>query len=469
MFCKNCGKQLDDNANFCEYCGNSTGDNPIMFASENNPASNKSKKKIIIISVISALILLIAGLVGYLIYEEIQVRRMSDEIRSHSIINTESDIVNTTVNSEQTTAKQIQTTKSTTTTTAVTTAAKSQEKAEVSGKYLVYLTLLNAAESESAAEYGTNDLLYYQYYLYDINHDGVYELLIHIGTCEADAMIGVYSIDDEEGLAELGEIGGGHTILTEKDKKLYANYCHQGYQLVNEIQMVGWHDVWSVTQETVFEKDDLSDYAQYGKAIKWYDISDKSAVEALCPKEFLEDKPYVNAEIKASRFTHGDGYEYNLYVEGEFSYVEVSYRTNEAGYGGNSYTSGNSSPIFLTSGSSFTSVTAYVTPYNANGIAGDTVSCTGYASEANSTGGISNPVSGMKGQINCHGGTVAGFTTDYVVNGGAVGTVRNSLGHTWHVTAKNQCYNYGITWYELWDSDDGDYYGWVDSNYIDFY
>ena len=31
------------------------------------------------------------------------------------------------------------------------------------------------------------------------------------------------------------------------------------------------------------------------------------------------------------------------------------------------------------------------------------------------------------------------------------------------------CYNYGITWYELWDSDDGDYYGWVDENYIDFY
>lgn len=160
MFCKNCGKQIDDNANFCEYCGNSTSDNPIMFASENNPASNKSKKKIIIISVISALILLIAGLVGFLIYKESQVRRMSEEIRSYSIINTESDIVNTTVNSAQTTTKQIQTTKSSTTTTAVTTAAKSQEKAEVSGKYLVYLTLLNAAESESAAEYGTNDLLY---------------------------------------------------------------------------------------------------------------------------------------------------------------------------------------------------------------------------------------------------------------------------------------------------------------------
>lgn len=75
----------------------------------------------------------------------------------------------------------------------------------------------------------------------------------------------------------------------------------------------------------------------------------------------------------------------------------------------------------------------------------------------------------MKGQINCHGGTVAGFTTEYVVNGGEVGKVRSSLGDTWHVTAKNTCVNYGVTWYELWDSDDGDYYGWVDGTFIDFY
>lgn len=185
--------------------------------------------------------------------------------------------------------------------------------------------------------------------------------------------------------------------------------------------------------------------------------------------EISDDKPYVNADIEASRLTRGDGYEYNLYVDGDFSYVEVSYCTNEAGGGSNSYTSGSSSPIFLTSGSSFTSVTAYVTPYSADGIAGETVSCTGYASGTIQSGGTSYPVDNMKGQINCHGGTVAGFTTDYVVNGGIVGKVRNSLGDTWHVTAKNACDNYGVTWYELWDSDDGDYYGWVDSSYIDFY
>lgn len=38
----------------------------------------------------------------------------------------------------------------------------------------------------------------------------------------------------------------------------------------------------------------------------------------------------------------------------------------------------------------------------------------------------------------------------------------------WHVTAVRYCIVNGITWYELYDSDDGDYYGWVDEDHIDF-
>ena len=78
-------------------------------------------------------------------------------------------------------------------------------------------------------------------------------------------------------------------------------------------------------------------------------------------------------------------------------------------------------------------------------------------------------VNDRQGQLNCHGGVVSGYTTSYVCEGGAYSTVRDSLGDTWHVTAKNTCTAYGVQWYELWDSDDGDYYGWVDANYIDFY
>ena len=67
------------------------------------------------------------------------------------------------------------------------------------------------------------------------------------------------------------------------------------------------------------------------------------------------------------------------------------------------------------------------------------------------------------------GSDVAGFTTDYVCNNGAVGYVRRTLEDKWHITAKQCCQSKGLTWYEVYDTNDGDYYGWVDGNFITFY
>ena len=74
----------------------------------------------------------------------------------------------------------------------------------------------------------------------------------------------------------------------------------------------------------------------------------------------------------------------------------------------------------------------------------------------------------MSGRIASYGGSVSGYASSYVVDGGSPATVRGNLGNGWNVTAVNTCYSNGITWYELYDSDDGDYYGWVDAGYIDF-
>ena len=74
----------------------------------------------------------------------------------------------------------------------------------------------------------------------------------------------------------------------------------------------------------------------------------------------------------------------------------------------------------------------------------------------------------INGHINTHGGTVPGYKTSYVVDGGKRATVRKKLGNGWHINAVRYCYAKDIVWYELYDADDGDYYGWVDSDYIDF-
>ena len=181
-------------------------------------------------------------------------------------------------------------------------------------------------------------------------------------------------------------------------------------------------------------------------------------------------KPYVTASAKTFLLSGYDGSKVRLYLDGNFykAYIKIngiSYDTTVLRSDFSDYVELPFNPI------ANSETTLSVTPYDDAGNAGDTVTCAipTDAEGTINTGGILIDGLNIRGQINCHGGVVAGYTTDYVVNGVACGMVRQSLGDTWHITAKNSCYNYGTNWYELWDSDDGDYYGWVDENYIDFY
>ena len=46
MFCKNCGNQLNDNANFCPKCGCRTNDNDIIQSNVNNNKTGSNSKKL---------------------------------------------------------------------------------------------------------------------------------------------------------------------------------------------------------------------------------------------------------------------------------------------------------------------------------------------------------------------------------------------------------------------------------------
>lgn len=564
MFCSKCGKQIDDDAKFCEYCGAVINDQTV--SSEKSEQSGITSKKVsvkkeinkpLIITIIAVVIVLIVGSAGIILFDNYNHKKGDDAIQSvkdsyfeflpemtvgdllyeyydmgennwlydsseeqvefwgtnkkdnsgmsvtfrqlddntvstysrmfhlegeasHSITMEEFEEYilslyaqldeNYQIDNKTTSTKAIQTT---TIETVTTTTPKKQDKVEESINYAPYLFLLNEIDAEYKREFGDEYIPYYLYYLYDINQDGTYELLLHFGESEAEAVIQVYSIDENGDFIELGEIGGGHTWLTEKDGKLYSNFGHKGYYAVKELQMVGWHDVWSITEETIIEEDGLSDYESYGIPIVGYDISYKSAVEELCPKELLEDKPYADGYVETYALSGRDGSKIRLYLDGDFSSVSVQIQNQEYTSEAEFYAKEDFGDYIEINFNPFAQPPSvvYVTPYSDLGVAGDVITCDipTDASGTIQTGSMSYPVDDMKGQINCHGGTVAGFTTDYVVNGRAVGKVRNSLGDTWHVTAKNKCDNYGVTWYELWDSDDGDYYGWVDSNYIDFY
>lgn len=88
------------------------------------------------------------------------------------------------------------------------------------------------------------------------------------------------------------------------------------------------------------------------------------------------------------------------------------------------------------------------------------------ATPVDSAGVISDLPRTLYGQINCKGQNVSGMTAEYVCDGGEYSTVRKQLGDKWHIRTDCSCYNYGTLWYECYDSEDGDYYGWVDADYL---
>ena len=560
MYCKKCGKKIEDNSKFCDKCGAVIEDDMVKCEDtekSNNIKSVSSVKKTInkpmLIAIIVVIAVLLLGGGGMMLYENYTQKKGDNAIQSikdsyftflpdmtvgdllyeyygednwvysvdnvvefwgtnqkdesglslhfdsvksdntvkvtdrmyhekdetaHNISEEEFEkyIINLYEqldNSSKTTDDAKVTTKKVTTTKLTTTVITEEEtNPELSANYAAYSVMLRTFDSGAEME-STNDLAYRQYYLYDINKDGTYELLIHVGTCEADAVIYIYSLDENGELLDLGEISGGYSWLSEKDGKLYTNFAHQGIQIVKSVSMVEDLGSWIIMQDDIFEKDGLSDYTTYGTALQGYDISDTSAIEALCPEEVVANKATVDGYVKTYDLSGRDGTKIRLYLSGNFAAVSVQIYNQEYTGDPELYSKDDFDDYIELSFNAYAQPESvvYVTPYNDSGLAGDVITCKIPTTSSGTiqTSAVINPVNNMKGQINCHSGTVAGFTTDYVVNGGSVGTVRSSLGDTWHVTAKNSCTNYGVVWYELWDSDDGDYYGWVDSNYIDFY
>lgn len=164
-----------------------------------------------------------------------------------------------------------------------------------------------------------------------------------------------------------------------------------------------------------------------------------------------------------------NGLTYILHMEGDFSSYSYVLYTNESSNELIYASSGSSdhTTIELCSASTISKVKVIITPYNKHNKPGQTIQIEADDSKPISTSPI-NSVD-KKGTINVHGGVVAGYNKTYVVyNGKPNEKIRENLGNGWYITAIAEYEKDGITWYDLYDTDDHDYYGWVDSKYIDF-
>ena len=82
---------------------------------------------------------------------------------------------------------------------------------------------------------------YNDYYLYDMDGDGVKELLLQEGTCEADYMYQVYTIANGSAVY-LGELSGGHTMFFEDTEggngsSILLMQAHMGYERISRVTL----------------------------------------------------------------------------------------------------------------------------------------------------------------------------------------------------------------------------------------
>ncbi len=195
-------------------------------------------------------------------------------------------------------------------------------------------------------------------------------------------------------------------------------------------------------------------------------------------KEIATTAPAVKPTAKAyieeiSGFPRGNGSSFVLHVNGDFSYYYYEGYYTGGGSTDQMCINGTSSEpsVELTAGSVMSQVRAVVTPYNEDGLAGDSISISIKPEYSSNQWNAARVIScKFYGEINAPGGgPINGYTTSYLINGGAYSCERVDLMDKWHVTAVNYYSANNDIWYELYDTDDGDYYGWVNQKNFTFY
>lgn len=163
-----------------------------------------------------------------------------------------------------------------------------QEEAEIVSEETSEPALSEAAESMSGSETELigNEMDYYMsilrnadsqpesgdYVLYDLDKDGIQELIVSSGTFASDWSNDVYTISNQA-VAQIGSFGSTVSLYEAEDGNgLFAVYGHMGMEIIYQITKTG-----SQLNVAVFSKREVpaeEDYYSNDKAIPWISISD---------------------------------------------------------------------------------------------------------------------------------------------------------------------------------------------------
>lgn len=251
--CKNCGNLVSDKAITCPRCGAPVGNNdntqqteqqsngyntqqPVEYYYYEEP---ERKNNTWLIAALVAGIVALLGIGGWLLYEnhqkqveqERQLAIMKEQARQDSIAAAQQR--------EQARQDSIE-------------RAMHQQLIENSRQ-----SYINVVRNYSS-QFGADEYGWFGYFLYDITQDGVPELWIKAGTCEADFMLYVYTL--KNGVAsKIYEDGSSHSGYYRGKNYVLQWWAHMGYAGMARIT----YDGNKIRKTTIYEEDNIESSEDY--------------------------------------------------------------------------------------------------------------------------------------------------------------------------------------------------------------
>ena len=108
--------------------------------------------------------------------------------------------------------------------------------------------------------------------LYDIDGDGIRELIFSHGTCEADWINDVYTLENDTNVISIGSIGSHVGLYTAPDGNgIYSQFGHMGYEKIDRFTKNGN----ALNEENIATTDVGSgEYTTFDREIKLIPVSE---------------------------------------------------------------------------------------------------------------------------------------------------------------------------------------------------
>lgn len=284
MLCHKCGNELPQSSDFCPYCMNKLVEEtkaPVL-----KEKSSQGVKKTAVIIAVSAFVVILSSAIVLAVFagkkNDGDVLPQSKETPSSetgeftAAIEADADEITGETQPEKTQDESTteSTSEKTTSTTAATVKKTSSQKEQIKSKYKEIVR-------RYAAEVTSDSKKYYSYYLYDINDDGVKELI----TEKYDSTDRDFYTFKNGKEVYLGSFNLSNTefMIPRDGNGLLMCFAHMSYCSIARLTV---SDNDAIKETYVYSADDVDDYymefAKYAiRSLEGFNYNDFSALDSL--------------------------------------------------------------------------------------------------------------------------------------------------------------------------------------------